>query len=284
MIVGHEIKLIDATAGLRELSNRSVDLIITDPAYDSLEKARSIGTTTRLKKWFKVVPDSYYADFFTECSRVLRNRSLSYVFCNEDTGDAIKPSLRENGFRHEVGCLYWRKVGKPKGGPCSSCGHVERSPGSAGTGYPFRKVVEKIFIGRKGPTPMPINKSVRDALDIEDVELPLPTFEDWLEYPAILKRTCYPTEKPVALLEILIQQATLKPNSLIVDPFAGSGSTGEAAFNLGHRFLGFDIDKKSLKYFESRKSDWKIKEDSNVESDSEYDIDDSPIMQFAEDG
>ncbi len=283
MITGQEIKLIDATEGLKELSDKSVDLIIVDPAYDSLEKARSVGTTTRLKKWFDVVPDSYYAPFFTECYRVLRNRSLMYVMCNEDTGDVIKPTIRSTGFRHEVGCLYWRKVGKPKEEPCESCGHFERNPGSAGTGYPFRKVIEKIFIGRKGPTPTPKNRSVRDALDIDE-SFHFPDPSEWLEYPAIRSKSCYPTEKPVKLLETLIEQATLKPDSLIVDPFAGSGSTGEAAYNLGHRFLGFDVDIKSKHYFDCRKLDWKLPEVSNVEENILPNIEDCPIMQFVQDG
>lgn len=33
------------------------DLAIIDPPYSSLEKARSVGTTTRLKSWFPVVID-----------------------------------------------------------------------------------------------------------------------------------------------------------------------------------------------------------------------------------
>jgi len=39
----------DAVAFLATLQPRSVDLLITDPPYESLEKHRSIGTTTRLK-------------------------------------------------------------------------------------------------------------------------------------------------------------------------------------------------------------------------------------------
>jgi site-specific DNA-methyltransferase (adenine-specific) len=39
----------DAICWLRELPDASVDLIVTDPPYESLEKHRAIGTTTRLK-------------------------------------------------------------------------------------------------------------------------------------------------------------------------------------------------------------------------------------------
>lgn len=39
----------DAVQWLRLLANESVDLVITDPPYESLEKHRAVGTTTRLK-------------------------------------------------------------------------------------------------------------------------------------------------------------------------------------------------------------------------------------------
>jgi DNA modification methylase len=40
----------DAVDWLRQLPDASVDLLITDPPYESLEKHRAIGTTTRLKQ------------------------------------------------------------------------------------------------------------------------------------------------------------------------------------------------------------------------------------------
>ncbi|TON15085.1 DNA methylase N-4, partial [Vibrio parahaemolyticus] len=39
----------DAVEWLSTLADASVDLVITDPPYESLEKHRKIGTTTRLK-------------------------------------------------------------------------------------------------------------------------------------------------------------------------------------------------------------------------------------------
>jgi len=53
----------------------------------------------------------------------------------------------------------------------------------------------------------------------------------------------HPTQKPVALMEWCIAQCNLAPNSVICDPFMGSGTTGIAAIRNGHRFIGFEIDK-----------------------------------------
>jgi site-specific DNA-methyltransferase (adenine-specific) len=60
----------------------------------------------------------------------------------------------------------------------------------------------------------------------------------------------HPTEKPVKLLERLIQLCLPnKPRNeiLVADFFAGSFSCGEACYNLGVNFKGYEID---LEYFD----------------------------------
>lgn len=54
-----------------------------------------------------------------------------------------------------------------------------------------------------------------------------------------------PTQKPVPLLRRAILASSDK-DDLVVDPFAGSGSTGEAAKNAGRNFLMGDIDPKMV--------------------------------------
>lgn len=51
----------------------------------------------------------------------------------------------------------------------------------------------------------------------------------------------HPTVKPLPLMEALIRDFT-DPGDLIVDPFAGSGTTGVAAVRLGRRFIGWECD------------------------------------------
>ncbi len=56
----------------------------------------------------------------------------------------------------------------------------------------------------------------------------------------------HPTEKPVGLLTNLISSVT-KPGDLIIDPFAGSGSTCVAAKKTGRRFIGIELDDEHFK-------------------------------------
>ena len=54
----------------------------------------------------------------------------------------------------------------------------------------------------------------------------------------------HPTQKPVRLLERLLNLVIAEnSDGIVLDPFSGSGSTAIAAKNLGHNFIGFEIDK-----------------------------------------
>lgn len=52
----------------------------------------------------------------------------------------------------------------------------------------------------------------------------------------------HPTQKPEALMRWVIGLLGLPKGSLICDPYMGSGSTGVAALQLGHRFVGVEIE------------------------------------------
>jgi site-specific DNA-methyltransferase (adenine-specific) len=69
----------------------------------------------------------------------------------------------------------------------------------------------------------------------------LPTDVWWMTIvpPASPERTGYPTQKPVRLLERIVA-ASSRPGDLVLDPFAGSGTTGAAAACLGRRWLLVD--------------------------------------------
>lgn len=54
----------------------------------------------------------------------------------------------------------------------------------------------------------------------------------------------HPTQKPVELMKWCINMCKLDPNSLIYDPYMGSGTTGVAAIEMGHRFIGVEKVEK----------------------------------------
>ncbi|MCC7366601.1 MAG: site-specific DNA-methyltransferase [Dehalococcoidia bacterium] len=65
------------------------------------------------------------------------------------------------------------------------------------------------------------------------------------------ERTGYPTQKPLGIVRRVVQ-ASSKPGDLVLDFFAGSGTTGVAAAELGRRFLLIDNNPEALRVMEAR--------------------------------
>lgn len=63
--------------------------------------------------------------------------------------------------------------------------------------------------------------------------------------PQAKERLGYPTQKPLALLERILEAAT-KPGDVVLDPFCGCGTTVDAAQKLGRSWVGIDITYISI--------------------------------------
>ena len=65
----------------------------------------------------------------------------------------------------------------------------------------------------------------------------------------------HPTVKPIELMKYLIKLIT-PPDGRVLDPFNGSGSTGCAAVELGHPYIGCELDPKYVEIAEARIEAW----------------------------
>lgn len=204
----YSIENEDAVDWLRTLPDASVSLLITDPPYESLEKHRAIGTTTRLKHskassndWFKIFPNSRFPELFAEVYRVLERNAHFYLFCDATTAFIVKPLAEAAGFR------FWKPLVWDKK--------------KIGMGYHYRARYELVMFFEKGKR------------KLYDLSVP-----DIIEAPRIVRG--YPTEKPVEVSEVLVHQSS-RPGEWVCDPFIGSGSAGVAAVKKGRPFCGSDI-------------------------------------------
>ena len=209
-----DLQAMDAVTWLRGLADESVDLLITDPAYESLEKHRAVGTTTRLKHsksssndWFRIFPNSRFAELFAEVYRVLRRNSHFYLFCDSETMFVAKPEAELAGFK------FWKPLVWDKR--------------SIGMGYHYRARYEFILFFEKG-------KRRLSDLGVADV----------IAVPRVHRG--YPAEKPPAVSEVLINQSS-QAGEVVADPFMGSGSVGVAAARLGRRFIGTDLNPEAVR-------------------------------------
>ena len=204
---------LDAVELLESFEDECIDLIITDVAYESLEKHRKLGTTTRLKHsksssndWFQIFPNSRFPKLFEELYRVLKNNTHCYFYCDQETMFVAKPIAEAAGFK------FWKPIVWDKM--------------YNGMGYHYRARYEFILFFEKG-------KRKLRSLSIPDV----------LEVPRV--RGGYPTEKLIALNAILIEQSS-EPGELVLDPFMGSGSVGAASLGLSRLFFGNDLSRNAV--------------------------------------
>ena len=217
------VVISDAFDLLRSLAPQSVDLVVTDPPYESLQIHRARGTTTRLTtNWFTTVPNDRLPELLREVFRVLRADRHFYLFCDEVTADVIKQqqgvgaSRLPNGARKcSCGFAYWKEIVWAKT-------TLDGTRIRGGTGYHYRAASERILFFEKGKRPL-------NDLGVPDVLMaPRPGVPG-------------PAVKPGAVVRTLIAQSTA-PGELVLDPFCGSGVAGVEARELGRRFLLGDID------------------------------------------
>jgi site-specific DNA-methyltransferase (adenine-specific) len=213
------VSKMDAVEWLRSLAPESVDCIVTDCAYESLEKHRAVGTTTRLKvsdgssnQWFPIFPNARFQELFAEMFRVLKRNAHLYFYCDQETMFVAKPIGEAAGFRFRKP-IIWDKV-------------------AIGMGYSYRARYELILYFEKGKRRLN-DLGVADVITCKRV------------------RNGYPTQKPVEVSEVLIKQST-QPGDLVVDCFMGSASVGVAALQNGRRFAGTDISDASIKLASER--------------------------------
>jgi site-specific DNA-methyltransferase (adenine-specific) len=86
---------------------------------------------------------------------------------------------------------------------------------------------------------------------IERGKLPTDVWWHTIVSPTGKEKTGYPTQKPVGILRRIIQ-ASSKPGDVVLDFFAGSGTTGFVANELGRRFILADQNPESIQVIKDR--------------------------------
>jgi len=141
---------------------------------------------------------------FAEVARVLKDNRFCVSFYGWHQADAFLHAWRSAGLR-PVGHLVWVKRYRSNDRPRFLA---------------YRH--EAAYLLAKG-YPCPV-RAINDVLR-------------W-EYTG---NRHHPTEKPVSALAPIIE-AFSRPGDIVLDPFAGSGSTAVAAHGLGRRYVGIELD------------------------------------------
>lgn len=147
-----------------------------------------------------------FKEWLPEIYRILKNKAHCYIMINSRNLKDLQVEAEKVGFKFQ-NLLVWDK------------GNVTPNQYYMG-GY------ELILMLRKGGA-KPINNMGTSNI---------------IKIPNIIGKKQHPTEKPIKLMEILIENSS-NEGDVVMDPFMGSGSTAKAADNLKRKFIGSEIDE-----------------------------------------
>lgn len=232
----HDFTLLhgDCTKLLNEFTFQ-FDMIFADPPYFLSNGGISIqsGKVVCVDKgeWDKggspEYIDSFNEEWIAACREKLKNNGTIWISGTYHNIFSIANTLTKLGFKI-LNVITWAKTNPP---PNVSCRY-------------FTFSTEFIIWARKtAKTPHFYNydlmKKINGDKQMTDVWR-LPAIAIWEK-----RHGKHPTQKPLCLLSRIVLAST-KPNAWILDPFAGSSTTGIAANLLGRRYLGIDQSREYL--------------------------------------
>jgi site-specific DNA-methyltransferase (adenine-specific) len=212
----------DCLAFLAALPDRSVDVIVTDPAYSGMNQHMMFGNGRIVGDYQSPNNDQWFAEFHDDpdtyrvflrlCQRVLRDGGHFYVMFDSYSLLSLGELVRE--YFDVKNLIVWDKV-------------------KLGMGHYFRRRHELVIFATKGHRKL----SRRDIPDVWRFKR---------IHPAR-----YPTQKPVELFEAMLCGSTVA-GSVVCDPFVGSGSSAIAALKHGCAFWGCDVSPEAVEFSSRR--------------------------------
>ncbi|MGA3302584.1 MAG: DNA methyltransferase [Methylovirgula sp.] len=154
------------------------------------------------------------------------------------------------------GRLYWRNSLTAAGTRQGSSGKSWRGYDPASQGAHWKFTIENLdTLDAAGKIYWPPGGGCPQIKRYRDELKGLAVSDIWDDInkinPAGNERLGYPTQKPTQLLERIIS-ASSNPDSVILDPFCGCGTSVEAAENLGRQWIGIDVTHYAITLIETR--------------------------------
>lgn len=203
---------------------------------------------------------------FKECRRVLKNTGSIFVHCDRNASHYLKIALDkvfgECSFQSEIVWSYKRWSNSKKGLLNNHqiiffySNTADFKFNTMYTDYSETTNVDQILQDRvRDENGKPKYKTDGNGVVVMgQAKKGVPLSDVWeIPYlnPKAKERVGYPTQKPIILLEQIIKLVT-DEGDLVLDPFAGSGTTLVAAKMLNRNYLGFDISKDAVDLTNSR--------------------------------
>lgn len=199
--------------GLPSLLTNYIDLIIIDPPYFFPTSHYQLRKNWQKRKGDIGILIGFFTSCFKEIIRILKKTGTLYIFCNHDS----YPLFYDLLYNHckQIRTLIWDKD-------------------FSLLGYTWRHQHEIILYATMLNT-KPIPTGDGDVITMKCVGI---------------NERIHPVQKPEELIEKLILKSS-KNGDIVLDCFAGSGTTLVVAKKLGRRYIGWELDPS---YYKSAKN------------------------------
>ena len=201
----------DCIEGMKNISDNSIDLIVTDPPY--LVKYKTGRRKDKSHKFTKEIlnddNEQLLKDYIKECHRIMKNDTAMYMFCSSNKVDFFKQELEK--YFTIKNMIIWVKNNHTAGDLQSA----------------FGRKYEIVFLVNKG-------RSKFNGTRLTDV---------WEFKRVAGKGQLHQNQKPVEMIEQCIEKHS-NENDVVFDGFMGSGTTAIACINTNRNYIGFELDEE----------------------------------------
>ena len=212
----------DCLKWMKHIPDNSVDLVLTDPPYEIATSGGGLykQDDKRYIESLNDIKDGFDQSILDELIRVMKKVNI-YFFCSlkqipKLLDYFLKSKTDENSLLYKR-TINWNLISWHKTNPVPACGNKYLSD----TEY-------ILFFREQGV-------KVYGSFDTKKTHYETPL---WVKDKKLYN---HPTCKPVFMLKNFIENSS-QPDDIVLDPFMGSGSTGEAAVLLNRKFIGIEIN------------------------------------------
>lgn len=218
MLKTNEIYNIDCMEGLKLIDDNSIDLVIIDPPYLlNINKVKNVSNMNKYANDLLNLKDGFDLKVLDLLIQKMKKINI-YIYCSKRQVKDLLNYFSNKNCNHEI--LTWHKQNP--------------SPLINNNYLPDTEYI--LFFREKGV------KLYGNYHTKRKYYISLTNKVDKQKYK-------HPTIKPLELIEYHIENSS-KEGDLILDCFAGSGTTLVGAINKNRRYIGFEIDKN---YYEIAK-------------------------------
>lgn len=250
---------------LQKIEDNTIDMVYLDPPFFS-QKIHCMKNSDGIEYRFSDIWDTkgeyleYIRIRIKEIKRVLKKTGSVFLHCDDSASHYLRMILDdefgESNFRSEIIWAYKRWSNAKKG---LLPGHQTIFFYSKTSNFKFNTIykeyspttnIDQILQERirnsEGKASYKYDKEGNIVIAKEKKGVPMSdVWEIPFLNPKAKERTGYPTQKPIELLEKIIQISTNEGDS-VLDPFCGSGTTLVAAKMLNRNFIGVDKNSSAI--------------------------------------